>query len=114
MKNRIVLDLSIFNSILRELKAIRKELRVIKGDTEKKPVPKRILTDGITTKEVLHLLKITPATLISYEKLGLLKYHVEGRNKIYSESEVRNFKKSRGRRKRLSRTLIKKVKSAQV
>ncbi len=107
MKNRIIIDLSIFNSILRELKAVRRELKAIKGEQEKKPVPARQLSDAVHTSEVLRILKITPATLNAYEKKGLLKYHKEGRNKVFSQAEVLAFKKSRGRRKRLTRNILK-------
>lgn len=106
MKSRIVIDLAVFNSILRELKAIRKELRVIKGEPERKPVAKRDLDDPIGTQEVLRVLKITPATLINYEKKGLIKFHKEGRSKVYSRAEVLAFKKSKGRRKRLSKAML--------
>jgi hypothetical protein len=108
MKNRIVLDFGVFNSILRELKAVRKELRVIKGEPEKKPLPRRNLRDAIGTQDVLRILKVSPATLNNYERKGLLKYHKEGQSKVFSESEVRSFKKNKGRRKRLTKNLIQK------
>ena len=106
MKSRIVIDLSIFNSILRELKAVRRELKSIKGEPEKKAVPARQLNDAVHTPEVLRILKITPATLNNYEKKGLLKYHKEGRSKVFSHAEVLAFKKSRGRRKRLTKSVL--------
>ena len=109
MKNRIVLDFGVFNSILKELRAVRRELRGMRGESEKKPLPKRTLDDPIGTPEVLKMLKITPATLISYEKKGLLQYHKEGQAKIYSRAEVLAFKKSRGRRKRLTKNLLRRT-----
>ena len=106
MKNRIIIDLNVFNSILRELKGVRKELRHLKGEPEKKIVQKRDLNDAIPTPEVLRILKITPATLNSYEKKGFLTFHKEGIRKIYSQGEVLAFKKSKGRSKRLSKKFI--------
>lgn len=86
---------------------MRKELRTLKGEQEKKPVQSRDLNDAIYTPEVLRMLKITPTTLINYEKKGLIKYHKEGRNKVYSRGEIVDFKKLKGRgRKRLSKKLI--------
>jgi hypothetical protein len=111
MKNRIVIDLQVFNSILRELKGIRKELRQIKGEPEKKALPKRTLEDAISTSEVLRMLKITPATLNQYEKKGFLKYHKEGRSKIFSQTEVLAFKKVKGRSKRLSKKVLNRLSS---
>jgi hypothetical protein len=108
MKNRIVLDFGVFNSILKELKAVRRELRSLKGEQEKKPLPKRSLSDPIHTPDVLRMLKVSPATLISYEKKGLLKYHKEGQSKVYSKADVVGFKKNRGRRKRLTKGLLRK------
>lgn len=109
MKNRIVIDLSVFSMILKELKSIRKELRAGKGEKEKKPVEKRNLTDAILTPDVLKILKVTPTTLINYEKKGLIKYHKEGRSKVYSEAEIQAFKKGRGKRKRITRSLLDKL-----
>ena len=106
MKSRITIDLSIFNSILRELKGVRRELKALKGEPVKKPVAPRELSDAIYTPDVLKILKVSPATLGSYEKKGLLKFHREGRNKVFSEAEVRAFKKSKGRKKRLTKTVI--------
>jgi hypothetical protein len=108
MKNRIIIDLNVFNSILKELKGVRKELKAIKGEKQSKPVPVRQLDDAINTDEVLRLLKITPATLIRYDKQGLVKFHKEGRNKIYSRGEIMEFKKMKGRRKRLPKGLMEK------
>jgi hypothetical protein len=108
MKSRIVIDLGVFNAILRELKAVRRELRSLKGEQEKKPLPKRALEDAIRTPDVLRMLRITPATLNSYEKKGLLKFHKEGQSKIYSQSEVLAFRKSKGRRKRITKNLLSK------
>lgn len=107
MKNRIIIDLNVFNSILKELKGMRKELKAIKGEPQKKPVAKRDLTDAIGTEEVLSLLKITTATLNNYEKKGLLKFHKEGVRKVFSRDEVVAFKKLRGRKKRLSANFLK-------
>jgi hypothetical protein len=106
MKNRIVLDFGVFHSILRELKAVKKEIRAMKGESEKKALPKRELRDAIHTQDVLRILKISPATLNNYERKGLLKYHKDGQSKIFSHAEVLSFKKSKGRRKRLTRNLI--------
>jgi hypothetical protein len=106
MKNRIVIDFSVFHSMLRELKAMRRELKSIKGEPESKPLPKRKLRDAVSTPEVLHILKVSPMTLMSYEKKGLIKFHKEGRSKVYSETEVRAFRKSRGRAKRLTKNTI--------
>ncbi|HLG02795.1 MAG TPA: hypothetical protein VI731_04315 [Bacteroidia bacterium] len=111
MKNRIVIDLKVFNLILRELRLIKKDLRS-KGDTASaRPAPPRDLKDKVYSNDVLRILKITPATLIKYEKMGLLRYHKEGRSKVYSENEVREFKKAKGRRKRIGKSFLKKVKS---
>lgn len=106
MKNRIVLDFSVFNSILRELRAVKREIRALSGAAEKKPLPKRNLTDAIHTDDVLRILKVSPATLIGYEKKGLIKYHKEGRKKVYSEAEVREFRRRRGRRKRVTKNVL--------
>jgi hypothetical protein len=113
MKNRIVLDFGVFNSILRELKAVRRELRSIKGENEKKALPKRVLKDPINTQDVLKMLKVSPATLISYEKKGLLQYHKEGQSKVYSQAEVSEFKRTKGRRKRITKSLLRKKFSPQ-
>lgn len=110
MKSKLTIDLSIFNSILRELKSIRKELKSIKGEPERKPVAKRKLSDPITTADVLRILKITPATLNKYEKLGFIHFHKEGRSKIYSETEVRAFRKAKGRSKRVGKNVLLKLK----
>jgi len=109
MKNRIVIDLSVFTLILKELKSIRKELRSAKGLKDKEAIEKRELSDPIYTPEVLKILKITPTTLINYEKRGLIKYHKEGRSKVYSEAEIQAFKKGRGKRRRVTLSLLDKL-----
>ena len=106
MKSRITIDLAIFNSILKELKGVRKELRELKGEPVKRPLAPRQLKDAIYTNDVLKILKVSPATLGSYEKKGLIKFHREGRSKVFSEAEVLAFKKSRGRKKRLTKNVI--------
>lgn len=108
MKSRITIDLSVFNTILRELKGIRRELKAVKGEAIKKPLPQRQLKDAVYTPDVLRILKVSPATLASYEKKGLIKFHKEGRSKVYSEAEIREFRKARGRSKRLTPTVINK------
>lgn len=106
MKNKIVLDFAVFNSILREMKSIRRELASMSGTSQKKPVAKRQLKDAIYTPDALRILKVTPATLIGYEKKGLIRYHKEGQKKVYSESEVREFRRSRGRKKRITKNVL--------
>jgi hypothetical protein len=106
MKNRVTIDFGIFYSILRVVKGIRKDLRTMQTGEVRKPVPKRKLRDAIYTEDVLRILKISPATLNNYEKKGLLKFHKEERRKVYSEAEVRAFRTSKGRRKRLTKNLI--------
>ena len=107
MKSKMTIDLSICNSILRELKAIRRELKGINGEPQKKPVAKRVLKDAIHTVDVLNILKISPATLNGYGKKGLIRFHKEGIKKVYSEAEIREFRKAKGRRKRLTKNVLK-------
>ena len=76
------------------------------GAPDKKPVAKRDLKDAIYTPDVLRILKVSPATLNGYEKKGLIPFHKEGVQKVYSEAEVRAFKSSKGRRKRLTKNLL--------
>lgn len=110
MKNRIIIDLKVFNLILKELRGVKREIRALKTNTiaTAKASQKRDIPDKIYSADVMRRLKITPATLIKYEKMGLLKFHKEGRNKVYAESEVMAFKKAKGRRKRLGKTFFKK------
>jgi|GEM_PF-1640112 hypothetical protein len=115
LKKRFVIDFEVFNLMLRELRLIKKELRNLKqggGSTASAKVPaaKREISDKVYTPDVLKKLKITAATLISYEKQGLLTYHKEGRNKVYSEAEVMAFKKLKGRGKRLKKATLAAVK----
>jgi hypothetical protein len=105
MKTRFTVDFKIFALMLKELRAIRRELRVLKGGTAAaaKPGPVRELKDKIYSDEVMKLLRITPATLIQYEKRGLIKYHKEGRNKVYSHAEILALKKMKRGKKRLGK-----------
>lgn len=102
----MTIDFSVFQSILRELKSIRRELQAAAGKPIKKPVAKRDLRDAVFTSDVLRILKVSPATLNGYEKKGLIKFHKEGTKKVYSEAEVRAFKSSKGRRKRLTQNVL--------
>ncbi|MBI3511436.1 MAG: MerR family transcriptional regulator [Bacteroidetes bacterium] len=112
MKTRFTLDFKVFSLMLKELRGIKRELRNLKssggGNSGEQPV--RNISDKIHSSEVMRRLKISPATLIKYEKLGLLKFHKEGHVKVYSESEVVAFKKMKGRRKRLGKNFFKKKK----
>ena len=104
MKTRFTLDFQVLNLILKELRAIKKELRNGKpGAASAKPLPPREIGDKIYSQDVMKLLRISPATLIHYEKRGFLKFHKEGRNKVYSEAEVLAFKKQKRGRKRLGK-----------
>lgn len=105
MRTRFTLDLKVFSLMLKELRLLRKELRNIKGaaPAAAKPLPAREVKDKIYSTDVLKKLRITAATLIKYEKMGLIKFHKEGRSKVYSEAEILAFKKLKGGRKRLSK-----------
>ena len=105
MKTRFTLDLKVFSLILKELRAIKREIQDSKktqSAAQKKPVV-RDLKDKVYSKDVMRLLRITNATLVKYEKLGFVKFHREGRTKVYSEAEVLAFKKMKGKRKRIGK-----------
>jgi hypothetical protein len=112
MKSRLVIDLGIFNLMLKELRSLKREIRALKGVTTSVAKataagPRQHLQDKIASAEAMRILKVTPATLIKYEAQGLIKFHKEGRNKIYSKGEILAFKKAKGRRKRISKNLLK-------
>ena len=107
MKTRFIVDLKVFSLMLKELRALRREIRALKGGaaaTTSKPGPAREVKDKIYSSDVLKMLKITPATLIQYEKRGLIKSHKEGRNKVYSHAEILAFKKLKRGKKRLGKS----------
>lgn len=91
--------------MLKELRGIRKEIQILNGKARPaaKPLPARKIEDKIYSTDVLKKLKISVATLIKYEKMGLIKFHKEGRSKVYSLAEVLAFKKLKGGRKRLGK-----------
>ncbi|HEU4717588.1 MAG TPA: MerR family transcriptional regulator [Bacteroidia bacterium] len=103
MKTRFTLDFKIFSLILKELRAIKRELKNVKGTPAATPAPKREIKDKIYSQDVLKRLRISPATLIKYEKRGLIKFHKEGRSKVYSEAEILAFRKLKRGRKRLGK-----------
>jgi len=111
LKKRFVIDFEVFNLMLRELRAIRKELRNLKtvNNPAKKSEPAREIKDKIYTPDVLKKLKITAVTLGNYEKKGLISSAKEGRNKIYSEAEILAFKKFKGKGKRVSKRILAKA-----
>jgi hypothetical protein len=111
MKSRIVIDLKVFTLMLKELRSLKREIRALKGVTTTVAKataagPRRDIQDKIGSSEAMRILKVTPATMIKYEKMGLLKFHKEGRNKIYSKGEIMQFRKAKGRRKRISKNLL--------
>ncbi|HTL82830.1 MAG TPA: MerR family transcriptional regulator [Bacteroidia bacterium] len=109
MKTRFTLDLKVFHLMLKELRGVKKEIRALKAalaSSAKAAQPVRQVSDKIHSYEVMKMLKITPATLIKYEKQGLIKFHKEGRNKVYSEAEIVAFKKFKRGKKRLSRKFL--------
>lgn len=94
--------------MLKELRSIRKEIRLLNGNARPaaKPLPVRQIEDKIYSADVLKKLKISVATLIKYEKMGLIKFHKEGRSKVYSLAEILDFKKKMGGRKRISKDFL--------
>lgn len=107
MKTRFIVDFKVFSLMLKELRAIRRELRMLKGGTAgsaSRQAPAREVKDKIYSSDVLKMLKITPATLIQYEKRGLIRSHKEGRNKVYSNAEILAFKKLKRGKKRLGKS----------
>ncbi len=112
MKNRIVIDLKVFALILKEVRAMKRELHGLRGalTTAQKAQPAREVKDKIYSSDVMRMLRITSATLGKYEKLGFLKFHKEGHIKVYSEAEVVEFKKMKGKRKRIGKNFAVKTK----
>ena len=111
MKTRFTLDFKVFSLMLKELRIIKRELRNLQHvGSSTATAPAGDSQDKMYSRDVLKALHITTATLIKYEKMGFLKFHREGRNKVYSEAEVLAFRKLKGRRKRISKSYINRKK----
>lgn len=115
-KNRIVIDLSAINVLMAEVNNLKMELKEVKRGLGQVNIRKRrpattVVSKGqLLSKDVMKMLRVTPATLISYEKAGLIPYIKQGRSKIYTKEDVANFRKLKGTRKRLGKDLLRRKK----
>lgn len=72
-----------------EFTRLESELQSLKDEVTKLR-QKKEPSDFVTRKEAAGILKVTPMTIINYEKRGILTGHRVGRNIRYKRKDVNN------------------------